>query len=102
MSLYVNQLPPLTWMNSFYLIDDDTSAIKISIRLGNGKTISRKYNRSDPVRVLFAVACESDAENTKKIFDLISRFPALTLSTCLDKTLDDCGLAGGSIMHRWL
>lgn len=76
--------------------------MKISIKLANGKSVTRKYHKFDPVRVLFAVAVEADDQNKTKPFDLISRFPPLTLSTCMEKTIDECKLGGGNLLHRWL
>jgi hypothetical protein len=72
------------------------------MKLANGKSITRKYNKFDSIRVLFATAVEGDPENKTRPFDLISRFPPLNLSSCLDKTIDECQLAGGNLMHRWL
>ncbi len=83
-------------------LESDPNAIKISIKLTNGKSITRKFLKSNSVKALFAVAIESDVQNASRAFDLISRFPALTLSTCLEKTLEECQLAGGVVLHRWV
>jgi hypothetical protein len=72
------------------------------MKLANGKALTRKYNKADKIRVLFATAIEADAENRNRQFDLISRFPPLNLSTCLDKSIDECQIAGGNLLHRWL
>ncbi len=72
------------------------------MKLANGKSVTRKYNKFDPVKVLFAVALENDPINQTRPFDLISRFPALNLLPCLEKSIDECGLGGGNLLHRWL
>lgn len=80
----------------------DTNAIKVSIKLSNGKAINRKYNKNDSIRSLFAVAIANDAGLVAGKFDLISRFPALNLSEHLDSTIGDSNLAGGQVFYRAL
>jgi hypothetical protein len=89
------------WLSIFQK-DDDTTAVKVSIKLATGKAISRRYRSTDTVRCLFAVATDADPENRTRPFDLISRFPAKNLSNCLDQTLQEAGLAGVQVFHRWL
>lgn len=87
--------------NNLFL-EKDPDQVKIAIKLSNGKSIQRKYYKNELVRALFATVIEADPESHKRQFDLISRFPPLTLSTCLDKSLEECQLAGGNLLHRWV
>lgn len=89
-------------VNISCVIDNDPNAIKVSIKFASGKPVMRKYLKTDLVRSLFAVAVSSDPANATRPFDLVSRFPARSLVTCLDMTLGECELAGGQVFHRWL
>lgn len=80
----------------------DSNAVKISLKLANGKAILRRYLKTDLVQCLFAVAVEADSENAKKPFDLISRFPAVNLSTCLKKSIEEASIGGAQVFHRWI
>ena len=80
-------------------LDGAEGAIKVSIKLSNGKAYARRYLKSMPVLALFAVAASVDGAARGKQFELLMRFPApLSLSTCLDKTLDECALAGSQLI----
>jgi hypothetical protein len=85
-----------------FLVDSDPNGVKIQIKLGNGKVITRKYNKHDLVKSLFAVAVEADPENATRSFDLVSRFTPFSLLSCCEKSIDECKLAGSSVLHRWL
>lgn len=82
-----------------FTLERDPEAIKISLKLPT-KTIARRYRKSDPVRVLFAVALSAMPE--ERPFDLNSRYPALALGDRLDATLEGCNLAGSQVFHRWI
>mmetsp|Transcript_19550 Transcript_19550/g.21206 ORF Transcript_19550/g.21206 Transcript_19550/m.21206 type:complete len:534 (+) Transcript_19550:38-1639(+) len=103
-----DDVPPIQSSNLFFGSvppipeDSDGNSVKISMKLANGKSVTRKYNKFDPVKVLFAVALENDPINQTRPFDLISRFPALNLLPCFEKSIDECGLGGGNLLHRWL
>lgn len=76
--------------------------VKISIKLSNGKAHARRYRKTDKVAALFAVAASVDDAARVRDFDLVSRYPALSLQTCTDKTLEECGLAGSQLILKFL
>ena len=87
--------------------ENDSGAIKISTKLSNGKAFARRYHKSDLVRSLFAVTLTVDesfntTEGAAREFDLVMRYPALSLLTCLDNTLQDCNLANSQVFLKFL
>jgi hypothetical protein len=74
----------------------------VSIKLSNGKTVARRYLKTDAVMRLFAVALAADDGAVGKEFDLVMRYPALSLQTCMDKTLEECNLAGCLVIVKFL
>ena len=76
--------------------------MRVSIKLANGKAINRKYNKTDKVRCLFAVAVANDSSLANSRFDLVSRFPARNLGSFLDASIAECDLAGAQIFYRAL
>lgn len=79
---------------------------RVSIKLIGGKSIVRKYRSSDPVRVLFAVVLADLQTSEGGVppggFDIMTRFPTLSLLTCLDQSLAECKLAGSNVFVKAL
>ena len=73
----------------------------MSIKLSNGKAHARRYLKTTPVVSLFAVAAAVDDAARDKSFDLVMRYPPLSLSTCVDKTLEECNLAGSQLIIKF-
>mmetsp|Transcript_11441 Transcript_11441/g.17197 ORF Transcript_11441/g.17197 Transcript_11441/m.17197 type:complete len:315 (+) Transcript_11441:2-946(+) len=79
-------------------------AVKVSIKLLNGKSFPRRYYRNASVEELFRVAAsvEPAVAQKQESFDLVTRFPATSLKESLHKTIGECNLAGSQIFFRWL
>lgn len=84
-----------------FAVEGAEGAIKVSIKLSNGKAHARRYLKSTPVRALFAVAAAVDDAARDKSFDLVMRYPPLNLSSCAEKTLDECALAGSQLIIKF-
>lgn len=83
--------------------EGDESAVKVSIKLSDGKAFARRYRRDDKVGVLFAVAAAQDAAGQTQPFDLVTRFPMLSLLPCRDQTLaEHPSLAGSQVIMKML
>lgn len=82
--------------------EGEEGSIKVSIKLSNGKAFARRYRKSDIISSLFAVAASVDIEARGRGFDLVSRFPPLSLLSCRDQTLEACGLAGAQVIVKFL
>ena len=76
--------------------------IKVAIKLSNGKSYARRYLKSTAVSALFAVTVAEDDGARNASFDLVMRYPALSLLTCLEKSLEECGLAGSQVIVKLL
>lgn len=76
--------------------------VKVSLKLSNGKAHARRYRKTDLVSSLFAVAAAVDEGVHGRDFDLVSRYPALSLQNSVDKTLEECGLAGSQLIIKFL
>lgn len=77
--------------------------MKVSIKLSDGKAFARRYHKSDKVEVLFAVAATHDAAGQAQPFDLVTRFPTLSLLPCRDQILGDHpSLAGSQVIMKML
>lgn len=74
--------------------------MKVSIKLSNGKAYARRYRKSDSVDGLFAVAAAMDEAGGRQAFDLVSRFPTLSLLLCRGKTIEECSLAGCQLIMK--
>jgi hypothetical protein len=74
--------------------------------LATGKAFARKYNKSEKIRCLFAVASNKIIvdNNVEKVeeFEIFSSYPSKKLSSFLDSTLDEIGLAGSQVIMRYL
>ncbi len=87
--------------------EGEADVVRVSIKLVGGKAIVRKYRASDPVRSLFAVVLadmqqSSEGEVPAAGFDIMTRFPTLSLLTCLDQSLAECKLAGSNVFVKLL
>ncbi len=82
--------------------ETDAGVIKVSIKLVSGKTSVRRYLSSDAVQGLFAVVAGLEPEAAAKEFDLVTRYPALSLAACREKTLGECSLAGVQVIMKWV
>lgn len=76
---------------------------KVSIKLANGRSLVRKYRKSDYVQVLYAVAQANVPEaNSGRAFDLVTNFPRASLSDRLNDTLVDSGVANSQVIMEWV
>ena len=106
--MFVTIIKFLITLNSshFYLDNtDDKSALKISIKLSNGKSFVRKYKKDEKVKCLFAVVLDKDLESLQsqyRPFDLVTRFPMMNLSDVLESTLEETSLNGTQIFIKIL
>ncbi len=82
--------------------DGEQGVVKVSIKLISGKTSVRRYRSSDKVQGLFAVVAALEPEAATRAFDLVTRYPALSLVTCPESTLGECGLAGVQVIMKWV
>lgn len=73
----------------------------MSIKLSNGKSHARRYLKDTPVRALFAVAAAVDDAARDKLFDLVMRYPPLSLASCAEKTLEECALANTQLIIKF-
>jgi hypothetical protein len=85
-----------------YFAEGEGGTVKVSIKLSNGKALARRYRKSDCISALFAVAASADNEARSRGFDLVSRFPPLSLLSCREQTLEACGLAGAQVIVKFL
>ena len=95
-----------------YTLDDDVFTAgtpetgRVSVKLVSGRTHIRRFYAQDTVRNLFAIVAEGVAQTDPtlalKPFDLVTLFPAKSLSTCLDSTLAEANLLEGRVVMRWL
>lgn len=82
---------------------EPAEGIRVSIKLASGKALVRRYNASDPVRQLFAVARDSESEAKEgRTFELSTTFPKVGLSSRIDETLATAGLANSSVIMQWV
>jgi len=89
------------------LIDncDDKNAFKISIKLSYGKSFVRKYMKDEKVKCLFAIILSKNLESLQshyRPFDLVTRFPMMSLSNVLESTLEATNLNGTQIFINFL
>lgn len=52
------------------------------------------------MKVLFAVVLAHDDSVAGHSFDLVTRFPAKSLLSCLDSTLEQCDLANTQVIVK--
>lgn len=83
-------------------IENEDGVIKISIKLSNGKAIARRYYKTNTVNVLFAVAASQENELSNRNFDLVTRFPMLSLLPSRNQTLEEFPLAGSQVLVKFL
>ena len=83
--------------------EKDANAVRISIKLINGKQVVRRYAKDAKVKGLYAVchhAITCDSSIGDKSFDLIMTYPPKNLSSSLESTLDNEGLASTQVMMK--
>lgn len=83
--------------------EKDADAVRISIKLVNGKQIVRRYTKDTKVKGLYAVcrhAIIADASIGDKPFDLLLTYPPKNLSSFLESTIDSEGLASTQVMMK--
>jgi hypothetical protein len=85
------------------LLESSPDAVKVSIKLLNGKSFPRRYLRTAAVEELFrfAAAMEPEVSLQQRPFDLVTRFPATSLMENIGRSIEDCQLAGSQVFFRW-
>jgi hypothetical protein len=78
--------------------EGEEGAVKVSIKLSNGKAFARRYRKEDKVEALFAVAAAQDEAGRTQPFDLVMRFPTLNLLPCREQTIGEHPSLAGSIV----
>lgn len=78
----------------------------------SGKSLVRRFRKSDKCSALFAVAAAEIAEHdadvgrtvsgVDKAFDLFTPFPLTSLADKLDATFEEVGLSNTQIIMRWI
>jgi hypothetical protein len=76
----------------------------VSIKLANGKGLVRRYRKTDPVRLLFAVARDGvpEAKEGDKLFDISTTYPKASLAGRMHETLQQAELAGSQVVMQWI
>ena len=74
------------------------------MKLPDGRTIVRRYLKTDTVKALHAAARDAvdGVQDTAGQFEMVTTYPAKNLSECLDSTLGEAGLAGAQVVLRFL
>ena len=86
-----------------FVIEAGEEVTKVSIKLANGRSLVRRYRKSDIVRALYAVAQENVPEaKGGRAFDLVTSFPRTSLNDKIDSTLADAGVANSQVIMEWL
>jgi len=81
----------------------DPMSTRISLKLVNGKTIVRRFRKTDPVEALFALAASQLAEEEQsKVFDIMTTFPVKSLHDSLASSLEEASLCNSQVAMRWM
>ena len=76
---------------------------RISIKLGAGRIVTRRFYTYDDVASLFAYVKTQLQEEENKNFDLIATFPTRSLMECgFDSSLSEASLLGSQVVLKWL
>jgi len=82
------------------------SVLKVMVKLASGKKVERRFNKTDPVRALYAfvkatIASSEDTAAVVPAFEILQSFPVKAL-VALDMTLAEAGVSGQLVVVRFI
>jgi len=74
---------------------------RVQFRMPDGKRLIRKFDSTDPVKIIYAFVAQQLVEDGYKPFELKAKFPPVDLMTFVEESISSCGLSGEAITFLW-
>jgi hypothetical protein len=85
-----------------------SSTCRVQFRMPDGKRLIRKFDGTDPVKVIYAFVAQQlllvgddNGVLEYKPFELKAKFPPVDLMTFVEESISSCGLSGEAITFLW-
>mmetsp|Transcript_31899 Transcript_31899/g.73295 ORF Transcript_31899/g.73295 Transcript_31899/m.73295 type:complete len:367 (+) Transcript_31899:3-1103(+) len=87
---------------SFPVGEEPAGGARIQLRMPDAKRLVRKFTVSDTVKTIYAFVAQNNEEaKGGRTFSLMAGYPPKSLEGEMDKTIEQCNLAGQAITVRW-